>query len=82
MPTPTPAQLNAVADWLDECQECGKKHEFVQNNPANPRSGGSWASPIDGHAYFRRIYMMFNSSGVNSVPDGLRRAAQGLAVSQ
>jgi hypothetical protein len=79
MATPTPAQLKAVADWLDECQECGKKHEFIMRVPLNARAGGSWASPDDGHAYFRRVYMFSNSSGVNSIPDAIRRAAQDMA---
>jgi hypothetical protein len=73
--SPTPKQLNDVADWLDECMKCGKKHAFIWNVPSNPRSGGTWASPDDGHAYFRRAYSMSTSNGVNGLPDGLRRAA-------
>jgi hypothetical protein len=75
---PTPKQLNDVADWLDECQHCGKKHEFIKNNPANPRSGGTWASPIDGHAYFRRAYVLNGGNG-NRIPDALRKAASEMA---
>ena len=74
MKTPTAAQLNAVADWLDECEKCGKKHTFILNNPGNPRSGGTWASPDDGHAYFRRAYTITQGSK-NSIPDALRKAA-------
>jgi hypothetical protein len=79
--TPTPKQLNDVADWLDECKECGKKHEFIWRVPGNARAGGSWASPDDGHAYFRRVYnMTMGGSGVNSIPDAIRAAAQELAT--
>jgi hypothetical protein len=75
MKTPTPAQFLAVADWLDECTVCGKKHEFILKYPDNPRSGGSWASPDDGHSYFRRAYMLTEGTA-NSVPAALRKAAQ------
>jgi hypothetical protein len=73
MATPTPDALRSVADWLDECEVCGKRHEFILRQPGNPRAGGSWASPDDGHAYFRRSYMM--SSTKNNMPDALRKAA-------
>jgi hypothetical protein len=72
--TPTSRQLLAVADWLDECMECGKQHEFILHQPGNPHAGGTWASPKDGHAYFRRAYMM-TSASTASISAALREAA-------
>jgi len=34
------------------CMTCGEEH---QPGPAVGRRGVSWASPIDGHAYRRRL---------------------------
>jgi hypothetical protein len=75
---PTPKALRDVADWLDECTVCEKRHEFILNQPRNPRAGGTWASPSGGHAYFRRAYM--TTRNANGIPEVLRRAAAGEVV--
>jgi hypothetical protein len=51
---PTPEQLLAVADWLDECEACGKAHEWIPNVLGSPAYGGTWADRLDGHSYQRR----------------------------
>ena len=46
----TPEQWDEAADYLDECNYCGKVH-VVQKLPGNQIT---WADPVDGHSYYRR----------------------------
>ena len=49
--------------WLQECEVCGKRHEYrlVEScsGPPDHRLGEprqrTWADPIDGHAYRKRL---------------------------
>lgn len=48
--TPTPEQLNAVADWLAECTVCGKEHEHRRRDRDTMMT---WEA-LDGHSYQKR----------------------------
>ena len=77
--SPTPEQLLAVADWLDVCVECEQVHEYrplagsYYNDKGEPVGTFTWAAP-DGHAYFRRVYMLTDGTS-SRVPSALRKVA-------
>ena len=44
--------LNIAADWLCECMDCGKKHEYRLAYPQYTQATQrTWSDPDDKHAY-------------------------------
>jgi hypothetical protein len=77
---PSKSALRSVADWLDECTVCGVAHSYrqVYSGVEVPGALHTWADPVDGHAYTRRVYALTQDGrGPNDLPAALRRAAEG-----